>query len=106
MVTLIFSLHGVWRHGEDVARNFCLSFFVEEDAMDMSEIALEDDIYLYFWLYYMKPIFVVGETFGKFKMQNLKSKMEDEAFQIPLQKEKISLFEPVAKILDIFIRPL
>ena len=59
VVTLTFSLHGVWRHGEDRAGNFCLSFFVTEDALDMSEIAIEDDIYLYFWISSMRPILVV-----------------------------------------------
>ncbi len=70
MVTLTFSLHGVWRHGEDIADHFCLSFFVTEDALDMKEIALEDDIYLYFWMYYMRPILVVGDTWERFQKVN------------------------------------
>jgi hypothetical protein len=59
MVTLTFWMHSVWRHGEDVAGNFCLSFFITEDAMDIHKVSIDDDIYLYFWCYYMKPIFVV-----------------------------------------------
>ena len=70
LMTLSFWIHGVWRHREDIAGNFCLSFFIEEDAMDMSQIALEDDIYLFFWMYYMKPILVVGDTWGHFLVQN------------------------------------
>jgi hypothetical protein len=69
-MTLVFWLYGVWRYGEDITGNFCLSFFIEEDAMDMSRIALEDDIYLFFWMYYMKPILVVGDMWERFKMVN------------------------------------
>lgn len=69
-MTISFWLMGVWRKGEDIAGNFCLSFFIEEDAMDMSAIALEDDIYLYFWIYYMRPILVVGDTWDHFLASN------------------------------------
>jgi hypothetical protein len=105
MVTLIFWIHSVWRHGEDVAGNFCLSFFITEDAMDMSEIAIEDDIYLYFWCYYMRPILVIGDTFETFQKQN-------PTFKLPyrenreLRKEQNCIGESIAKMLDIFIRPL
>jgi hypothetical protein len=73
--------------------------------MDMTKIAIEDDIYLYFWMYYMKPILVSGDTFEIFKMQNQKYKIAEKGWNIPLQEEKISRLEPLAKILDIFIRP-
>lgn len=55
-VTLTLWMRGVWRHGEDIAGNFCLSFFITRDALDISLIAYADDIYLYYWLYYLKPI--------------------------------------------------
>ncbi len=48
-VTLILHVLGVRRHNEKVAGRFCLSFFVDEDGMDMRRIALEDDIYLAYW---------------------------------------------------------
>ena len=57
LMTLCFWSYGVWRKGEDIAGNFCLSFFVEEASMDLSKIALKDDIYLYFWIYYLKPLY-------------------------------------------------
>ncbi len=70
MTTVVFFLSGVWRHGEDVAENFCLSFFVTMDTIDLSEIAIEGDIYLYYWVYYMKPILVRGDTYGLFLEKN------------------------------------
>ena len=77
LMTLSFSLMWVWRHGEDIAGNFCLSFFIEEDAMDLREIAFEDDIYLYFWIYYMKPVYVVGDTYEWFHAMNWKWRTQE-----------------------------
>lgn len=70
LVTLTFFLLGVWRHGEDIAGNFCLSFFVTTEAMNLEKIAIEDDIYLYNWIYYLKPILVRNNTYKKFLKAN------------------------------------
>ncbi len=70
LVTSLFYLLGVWRKGEDIAGNFCLSFFIEETALDMSRIAIEDDVYLYFWMYSLRPIYVVGDTYDRFRQAN------------------------------------
>lgn len=135
MVTLTFSLHGVWRHGEDIADHFCLSFFVTEDALDMKEIALEDDIYLYFWMYYMRPILVVGDTWERFQKVNgiLDSRLQiiDNRLQIidyrlqitdsrgqiidfrgqraedrGVEHEKSQIWTFIAKICNILIKPI
>ena len=55
-VTLWF--YGVWRHGKDIRENFCLSFFITTDALNLEKIAIENDIYLYYWIKYMKPILI------------------------------------------------
>jgi hypothetical protein len=68
--TIILWISGVWRHGEDVAGNFCLSFFVTTDALDFSQISIEDDIYLYYWIYYLKPIFDRDASYERFLMVN------------------------------------
>lgn len=70
LVTLTFFLLGVWRHGRDIAGNFCLSFFVTTEAMNLEKIAIEDDIYLYNWIYYLKPILVRNNTYKKFLTAN------------------------------------
>jgi hypothetical protein len=68
--TLILWKHRVWRKNEDIAGNFCLSFFIATEAMDLSSIALDNDIYLYYWIYYMKPIFQKNDTYSKFLEAN------------------------------------
>jgi hypothetical protein len=68
--TFILWSHGVWRHGEDVAGNFCLSFFITTDALDLSPIAIEDDIYLYYWIYYLKPVFDRDGVYERFARVN------------------------------------
>jgi hypothetical protein len=57
-VTMTLWVHGVWRHGKNVREHFCLSFFLTTDALDLREIMIRDDIYLYFWIYYLKPIYM------------------------------------------------
>lgn len=55
-ITFIFWMEGVWRRNDEIAGNFCLSFWIEETAMNMAKIAIKDDIYLAYWMYYMKPV--------------------------------------------------
>jgi len=69
-VTLKFFEQGVWRHGEDIAENFCLSFFVTTDALDLEEIAIRDDIYLYHWIKHLKPILDRNGTYERFLHAN------------------------------------
>jgi hypothetical protein len=60
IVTLIFQVLGVRRHGDKVAGRFCLSFFVDDEHLDLSEISIERDIYLAFWVRSMKPVLEDG----------------------------------------------
>lgn len=69
-ITFIFWTEGVWRRGEDIAGNFCLSFWIEETAMNMSKIAIKDDIYLFFWMYYMKPVLADETIWHEFASNN------------------------------------
>lgn len=64
-LTGLFCLLGVRRHGKKVAGRFCLSFFVDEDFLDLSRIALQDDVYLAYWIGNLKLILDdgVGEKF-------------------------------------------
>jgi len=65
-VTLVLWHGRVWRRNDDVAGNFCLSFFITTEAMDLSKIAIENDIYLYYWIYYLKPLYNRNNTYEKF----------------------------------------
>lgn len=69
-ITTQLFFHGVWRHGEDIRGNFCLSFFVTTEALDMKEIALDNDIYLYYWISSMKPIYERDNTYDSFLDMN------------------------------------
>ncbi len=68
--TLILWIHGVWRRDRDIAGNLCLSFFITTEAIDLSQIAIENDIYLYYWIYYMRPIYVQNKTYKQFLAAN------------------------------------
>lgn len=68
--TLLFWFHWVWRKNEDISGNFCLSFFITTESMDLSQISIKDDIYLYYWIYYMKPIISYNDTYDAFIEQN------------------------------------
>lgn len=48
-LTGALELAGIRRKPGHIEEQFCLSFFITENAMDMSKIALENDIYLHFW---------------------------------------------------------
>lgn len=56
LLTGLLHILGVRRHGNKIAERFCLSFFVDDNNLDLSKIALENDIYLAFWIKSMLPV--------------------------------------------------
>jgi hypothetical protein len=70
LVTVILWISWVWRHGEDIAANLCLSFWITTDGMNLEDIAIDDDIYLYYWTYHLKPVFVRGDIYDQFLEAN------------------------------------
>lgn len=57
LITLILQYYGVRRHGSKVTGRFCLSFFVTEEALDVSQFSLkEEDPYLAYWTKFLSPI--------------------------------------------------
>lgn len=72
LVTLVTHLAGVRRHGQKISGRVCLSFFVSEDALNLSMVALRPlDIYLAFWLKTLKPVLDRG-VMTKFEKNNRK----------------------------------
>ncbi len=69
-VTMIFHLLWVRRHGSKIKDRFCLSFFISENAMDFSKIAIQKDIYLYYWIYFLKPIINKDSAYERFIKAN------------------------------------
>lgn len=70
IMTVLFHLLGVRRHGKKVTGRFCLSFFCTTNAMDFGQIAIENDVYLRTWVNYLKPIVDIGDTYEDFLKQN------------------------------------
>ncbi len=71
LTTLYFSLLRIRKTQNTHADRFCLSFFITENALDFSDIALKNDIYLYFWIAYMKPVINRDETYERFLEANM-----------------------------------
>ena len=69
-VTFLLHVLGVRRHGNKVAGRFCLSFFVDEEHLDLSPIAIENDIYLAFWIKSMLPVIDIDDAYKMFLSKN------------------------------------
>ncbi len=60
-VTIITNLLGVRRHDQKFIDRICLSFYIANDHLDISDISLKpNDIYLVFWLATLAPIYDDG----------------------------------------------
>ncbi len=79
--------------------------------MNLKKIALENDIYLYYWIYYMKPIFVRNNTYEQFlranswveipkeqKKKNLLSVISQQSEKIPISFAYEKKFEKSLKM--------
>ena len=69
-ITLIFELLWVRKTNKKHAWMFCLSFFSTLDWLDFSLWKIENDIYLYFWIIYFKPILDYNDTYSLFLKKN------------------------------------
>lgn len=69
LVTGLLHILAVRRHGNKVAGRFCLSFFVDEENLDLSQIAIENDIYLAYWIRTMIPV-IDDDISGDFLVAN------------------------------------
>jgi len=70
LITGIFHLLGVRRHGDKVAGRFCLSFFVDDGFLDLSSVAIDDDVYLQVWIKTLIPVINDG-VYDEFMQKNL-----------------------------------
>lgn len=70
LITFIFQILWVRKTEKKHAWRFCLSFFASENALNFSNFALENDIYLYFRTIYFKPILDFDNTYENFINQN------------------------------------
>lgn len=95
LITMIFWMLWVWRHGEDIAGNFCLSFWITTDAMNLKNIAIDDDVYLYYWIYYLKPVFVRADIYEQFLEAN--SWVDIDESQESKNRTYIKIQKPIQK---------
>lgn len=70
LITIIFQLLLVRKTATKHAGRFCLSFFATTDWINFRNWKIKDDIYLYFWIVYFKPILDFDNTYNKFIKQN------------------------------------
>ncbi|PIR74553.1 MAG: hypothetical protein COU35_01920 [Candidatus Magasanikbacteria bacterium CG10_big_fil_rev_8_21_14_0_10_47_10] len=57
LVTLLLSAFNIRRHTDRVDKHVCLSFFVTDEALDLSPIAKQEDIYLAYWIALLLPVY-------------------------------------------------
>lgn len=98
LLTLFFFL--VWQRKtwDNHAGKFCLSFFIDNTVMNLEDIAIENDIYLFHWMLYLKPIINYNHTYEKFieantswsNLWDFKEIIEDNKKYIQTQKNKWS----------------
>ena len=69
------------------AGRFCLSFFITDEDLSLEKIAIEKDIYLYFWILFLKPIVNNDETYEKFITANT-TWCDFEKFENTLKENK------------------
>jgi hypothetical protein len=109
MVTFKFYCLGVWRHGRDIRGNFCLSFFIDTRSMDLKSIAIQNDVYLFYWIYYMKPIIVRNNCYEDFLAKNTWVKLDEEQKKENRKyiiKEEQKVYQRYWRIVDTILRGL
>jgi len=72
LITLIFTILRVRKTSKNHAWMFCLSFFSTTNWLNFWNFALKDDIYIYFWIIYFKPILNIDNTYELFIKENKK----------------------------------
>lgn len=94
LITLIFQLLWVRKDKKNHAWRFCLSFFCTLDWLDFSLWKLENDIYLYFWILYFKPILNYNNTYETFLEKNNWADFSDYENIIKENKKYIKITSP------------
>lgn len=79
-VRILFTLllFFIWerKNARNHAWKFCLSFFITENALNFDTIAIENDIYLSYWIHNLKPIINREKTYERFMHTNFPSQYE------------------------------
>lgn len=92
-ITLIFQVLLVRKTSKKHKWKFCLSFFCTTNSLNFEKIAIENDIYLYFWMIYLKPILNYNNTWETFIEENRKWCNFDDYNQIIEENKKSIVFK-------------
>lgn len=71
LTVLITKFLNVRPKPENHTDKICLSFFISESALNLENLALEQDPYFYYWFTGLKPIYEKNKMFKKFLQENL-----------------------------------
>jgi len=71
-ISITFQILWVRKTKKKHAWKFCLSFFSTIDGMNFESWKLNNDIYLYFWIIYLKPILNYNNSYESFIEKNSK----------------------------------
>lgn len=102
LITLIFELLKVRKTSEKHASMFCLNFFVTTNRLNFESIKLKNDIYMYFFIIYLKPIINYNNTYEKFITQN-KNHYDFSDYEYIINKNKKYIIEEKSKKYPNFI---
>ncbi len=70
IITIIFSILQIRKTDKKHAWKLCLSFFCNDRWLNFEKISIKNDIYLYFWIIYLKPILDYNNTYNNFIKEN------------------------------------
>lgn len=107
-LTLLLTILRQRKTAKKHAGKFCLSFFITENHLDLSPIAIENDIYLSYWIKTLIPIVNKQETFERFQAMNSSGgKLEVNHAQknIPKHQFLTQLWDKCEKLLQKIFLP-
>jgi hypothetical protein len=97
LVTLYFQILGNRRTSYKVKNNFCLSFFSTENGVaNFNDIKIENDIYLFFWVYYLKTIVdknnIYKDLLDLFNIENVNNDFDKYKINLNYKNKEINNF--------------
>lgn len=69
LATIVLQLAGLRRHGRKVNDRICLSFYISEDHLALSDLMYQDDTYFYYWLATLR-VLIDNDTAERFMTAN------------------------------------
>ncbi len=81
VLSALIHLSGVRRHHAKIKDRFCLSFYASDKNLDFSELLIEDDVYFYYWFYYLNFLYGNHEVQSSLVDSNIWFKESDFVFK-------------------------